>query len=59
MYVFGIIAQLGEHSLDVRKVMGSSPLDPIFLFLFIHELRNGKSNGASDREQFDYRDDER
>ena len=28
---YGTIAQLGEHSLDVRKVTGSSPADPIFV----------------------------
>ena len=31
--IYGTLAQLGEHPLDVRKVIGSNPIRSIFLCL--------------------------
>ena len=46
--VFGIIAQLGEHLPYKQRVIGSSPIGPIFEYAAVAELadaRDLKSRG--------------
>ena len=45
LYTFGVLAQLGEHLPYKQRVIGSSPIGPIFIFYISRSGGTGRRPG--------------